>query len=116
MQTGTNPRLEVLSQLSRPRAKRRTFLSGKRFAKQYYFTWAGGRRKQADIRLLKEKAGLAAEQGVILHLYPDETIARLQVLELRSAKKPVQSIARTYFRVRRDGDGFEFFVSRITYK
>lgn len=112
----TGKQIVVLSNLSAPRATQRIITSGRQLKDQWYFTWAGGGRKQADIKLLKQKGGLDARRGLIFHFYPQKTIQMIGRLEKRQSKKPVSQIQRTYFSVRRQGDGYEFYVTRIVYK
>ncbi len=111
-------KIEQLSNLSGS-VSRKTFTSGKTLKKQHYFTWAGGGRKKADIKLLKKKAGLDARNGIIFHFYPQKAIRQLAAAEKAEAdkqKRKVKNIQRTYFNVRKKGSGYEFVVLKITYK
>lgn len=111
-------RIERLSNLSGS-VQRRTYHSGKELKNQWYFTWAGGGRKQADIKLLKQKGKLPADRGTIFHFYRQQEINLLAALEKAAAKKDKKSrknIARTYFAVVRKGGGYEFVVTKIVYE
>lgn len=106
-------RIHVLSRMSQaqPNVEVRT----KGDQDQFYFTWQGGGRKQADVDLFK-KAGINPTGGIILHFYPPETVNSLAELEKDRSNRPVQQIRRTYFSVRRGTDrGYEFVVTKITY-
>ena len=108
-------KIEILSDMIQTPAKHRTLLSGKEKAKQMYFTWAGGGRKQADVRMFQVKAKIDARSGIIMHFYPESTVLQLLDLEKKASKKPVQQIKRTYFVVRKKGNGYVFFVTKVTY-
>ena len=109
-------RIYRLSNLSQPTATKKIYTSGKEFKNQHYFTWAGGGRKKADIKLFLKKGGLKASRGIIFHFYPKKTIRTLLQLEKKESDRPVNEIQRTYFLVQKDGDGFKFIVTKITYK
>jgi len=113
-------KIVILSNLSQNNSSSRVVTSGKELKNQWYFTWAGGGRKKADIQLLKQKLPgqykANADRGIIFHFYPQETIQNLGRLEKRQSKQPVSQIARTYFGVRRRGDGYEFMVTKFVYK
>ena len=81
-----------------------------------YFTWAGGGRKKADIKLFKQKANLDASRGIIFHFYPSSTIQLLAQLEKSKSKRPANQIQRTYFIVVKKGTGYEFAITKIIYK
>lgn len=115
-------RIVELSNLSGT-ARRTIHTTGKDLKNQHYFTWAGGGRKQADIKLFK-RHGVTVGNGIIFHFYPNTrqypTISRLAKLErerAKKAKRKVKDIERTYFRVRSGSGGkWEFYVSRMTFK
>lgn len=107
-------KIHVVSKLSQPRPNVEVLTSGEGKQDQLYFTWQGGGRKQADIDLFK-KAGIDARTGIILHFYPRDTVGLLARIEQEQSDRPVKQIRRTYFSVRRDGNGYEFVVTRITY-
>jgi hypothetical protein len=79
-----------------------------------YFTWQGGERQEADIKLLA-KAGVQVGQGRILHFYTLETENRLAVVERNFANRKAKEIRRTYFAVTKQGQGYTFEVTRQTY-
>ncbi|MFQ5731454.1 MAG: hypothetical protein ACE5KM_05825 [Planctomycetaceae bacterium] len=111
-------RIVVLSNLTRTPATRVVHNTGENLKKQHYFTWAGGGRKKADIKLFKRN-GINTGNGIIFHFYANKTISLLAALEKKRArleKRKTKNISRTYFRVRPKGDKWEFFVTRITYK
>lgn len=105
-----------LSGLARSKVTPEVFTSGASLKDQHYFTWAGGGRKKADIKLFKTRAGLDAGRGIIFHFYPAETIRRLQRLEKSKSERPVNQIQRTYFIVVKKGTGYEFAITKIIYK
>ncbi|GAB4155188.1 MAG: hypothetical protein Tsb009_31960 [Planctomycetaceae bacterium] len=112
-------KIELLSNLSANKATHRTLLSGKEKANQMYFTWAGGGRKKADVEMFRVKAGIDARSGIIMHFYPEstvQTLLRLESKEAAKAGKTVAQIKRTYFVVRKSGNGYEFLVTRINYR
>jgi hypothetical protein len=79
-----------------------------------YFTWQGGERQDADIKLLG-KAGVQVGQGRILHFYTPETENKLAVAERNFANRKAKEIRRTYFAVVKRGQGYTFEVTRQTY-
>ena len=83
-------------------------------SEQLYFSWQGGSRRQADVKLC-EKAGVQAGNRPILHLYPQETEARLAQLERQYRNRTPEQIRRTYFIVQREGRGYKFVVTRQIY-
>jgi len=105
-----------LSNLSQSTANKKIYTSGKDLQKQHYFTWAGGGRKKADIKLFQKKGNLDASNGIIFHFYPQKTVQILKRLEKEKSKRPVNQIQRTYFIVQRKGDGYQFVITKITYK
>lgn len=106
-------RLVYVSQLSRPSPSRREVPSAKD-EQRLYFTWQGGERQDADIKLLA-KAGVQVGQGRILHFYTPETENRLAVAERNYANRKAKEIRRTYFAVVKQGQGYTFEVTRQTY-
>lgn len=106
----------LLSNVSRSRAKQTTITSGTQRPNVMTFLWIGGGRKRADLRLFKEKAGIDASTGIILHLYPAKTVQLLRDAERKAAKRPVRDILRTYFSVVRTAEGFAFVPVRIVYR
>ena len=70
-------------------------------------------------RQLLQKAGFAVDGRVILHFYPKTAEAQLATAEnsyLQKAGKGIQEVRRTYFAVRGQGGGFQFFVVKQEYR
>jgi hypothetical protein len=72
-------------------------------------------RRAADIELYK-KAAVDASPAVIMHFYPSETEQLLATLEFEYNGRKPEEIRRTYFRVRKTGSGYEFYVHSQTLK
>ena len=89
-------------------------VSGGGGEKRLYMTWQGGNRRAADLKLF-ERAGIDAAQRLILQFIPPDSENTLATLERDHRNRPVEQIRRTYFGVRRAGQGYEFFVSRQIY-
>ena len=76
-----------------------------------YFEWKGGARQAFD-RQLFQKAGVSPE-GTVLHFYPQNTENRLAQLEqAASGGRDATQIRRTFFDVRKSGNGYAFEVSK----
>lgn len=106
-------RLVYVTQLSKPSPTKREVPTAKG-EERLYFTWQGGERQDADIKLLA-KAGVQVGQGRILHFYTTETENRLAVVERNFANRKAKEIRRTYFSVVKQGQGYTFEVTRQTY-
>jgi hypothetical protein len=106
-------RLVYVSRLSQPSPTKREVPSAKD-EQRLYFTWQGGERQAADIKLLA-KAGVQVGNGRILHFYVPETENRLAVVERNFANRKAKEIRRTYFSVVKQGQGYTFEVTRQTY-
>ena len=106
-------RVAYVSQLSKPSPSKREIPSAKD-EERLYFTWQGGERQEADIKLLA-KAGVQVGQGRILHFYIPQTENQLAVVERNFANRKAKEIRRTYFSVVKQGQGYTFEVSRQTY-
>ena len=78
------------------------------------FNWQGGDRRKADVELFK-RAGMDASQTLIFHFYSPKTEALLAKLEFDYKGRPAKEIRRTYFTVRREGNGYKFVVTRQLY-
>lgn len=102
-------RLVYMSNIAADRPTTREVKTGDN-EKRLFMNWEGGDRKEADAELF-QKAGVDARPGVILHFYPDELEQSLARLELSYANRTSAQIRRTYFQVKRAGDGFEFTVT-----
>jgi hypothetical protein len=110
----TANKLIYISELTSDSPKRRERNTGKD-EKRLYMNWQGnGERRKADVELFK-KAGVDASNALIFHFYPPQTEQLLAKLEFEYAKRPAQQIRRTYFVVRRDGNGYRFAVTRQLY-
>lgn len=106
-------RLVYVSRLSQPTPARREVATAAD-EQRLYFTWQGGERQAADIKLLA-KAGVQVGQGRILHFYTPETENRLAVVERNYANRRAKEIRRTYFVVVKQARGYTFEVTRQTY-
>jgi len=79
--------------------------------RRLFMNWADGSedRRKADVELF-QKAGVDASQAGIMHFYPAATEETLATIEQEFGGRTPNEIRRTYFRVRKAGSGFEFFV------
>lgn len=105
-------RLIYVSQLSKPSPMQRVATTGKD-EKRLYFTWQGGERQQADIKLF-QKAGITVGKGTIYHFYPPKLEEVLATHEYNYAKRKAKDIRRTYFVVEKQGGAYTFKVTRQT--
>ena len=106
-------RLVYLSNMSKePPTTREILASAGDSERRLFMNWAEGseERRQADVELF-QKAGIDATEAIIMHFYPAETELLLATIEQEFAGRPSSEIRRTTFRVRRAGNGFEFFVA-----
>lgn len=102
-------RMVYLSNMSRGNTIRESRLSAD--DPRLFMSWKGGDRIKADIELL-EKAGIPdPASGMIVHFYAPETEQLLARLEKSYGGKKPDEIRRTFFEIRKDGGGYEFFVS-----
>lgn len=76
-----------------------------------FMNWQGGERVQADIELLAKAGVPDPASGTVLHFYDPATEQMMAQIEMAYANKPIEQIRRTYFEVRRQGGGYEFFVA-----
>jgi hypothetical protein len=83
--------------------------------KRLYFTWQGGKRRQADVELFNKAGVSIGPDTVIFHFYPPETENMLAVRERDYRNRPVRQIRRTFFLVIPSGEGFDFEVTRQVY-
>ena len=107
-------RLIYLSNMSADKPPSREIKEGAAGAEQRLFmNWAEGSedRRQADVELF-QKAGIDASDAGILHFYTSETETSMATIELEFGGHTVDEIRKTYFRVRRAGNGYEFFVQK----
>ncbi|MBM3970030.1 MAG: hypothetical protein FJ302_09230 [Planctomycetes bacterium] len=105
-------KLILVSKLTAPRPTVRTVTSGQQ-EKRLYFTWKGGTRKGVDVQLF-QKAGVDANNALIMHFYPPQTENQLAVLELDYKKRKAAEIKKTYFSVRSAKEGYEFTITSQT--
>ncbi len=83
--------------------------------KRLFFTWQGGKRRQADVELFG-KAGInVGPDTVIFHFYPPATENTLALKERDYRNRPIRQIRRTFFAVVPSGNGFDFEVTRQAY-
>lgn len=79
-----------------------------------YMTWQDSGRRSSDVKLMK-KAGVDASTLPVLHFYPNKTESMLLSLELKYRNRAAHEIKRTYFTVRKQGQGYVFLVTRQLY-
>lgn len=75
--------------------------------------WADGSedRKVADVELF-QKAGIDASVAAVLHFYTSDTETLMATIEQEFGGHTAEEIRKTYFRVRKAGSGYEFFVQK----
>lgn len=106
-------RVEYVKNLSNAKPDRS---SGAADAEQrYYLTWQKGGLREADLELLA-KAGVDPGNRPILKFIPPELEAHLVQLERQRAGKNADKVRATYFAIREQGGGYEFYVRDQTYK
>ena len=78
-----------------------------------FMNWAEGseERRVADVELF-QKAGIDASAAAVLHFYTTETETLMATIEQEFGGRTAEEIRKTYFRVRRAGSGYEFFVQK----
>lgn len=81
--------------------------------KRLFFTWQGGNRRDADVKLF-QKAGVPVGNATILQFYPHNTENLLAKVEFEYERRKYNEIRRTYFGVRKPekATGYEFYVTR----
>lgn len=101
-------RLIYVARLSDEKPRRRT--ASPAGDDRLRWLWRGGSRREADVRLL-QKAGVDANDAIIMQFLPKEVEDQLAGLERRAAGgRAADSIERTAFRIRKTGDAYEFYV------
>ncbi|MEQ9408332.1 MAG: hypothetical protein RIK87_11425 [Fuerstiella sp.] len=75
-----------------------------------FMNWEGGDRVKADLELLTKAGVPDAASGKVLHFYDPATEQMMARLEQEYGNKPLEQIRRTYFEVKRSGNGYEFVV------
>jgi len=83
--------------------------------KRFYLTWQRGELQQADRELLA-RAGIDAGNRLILKFLPPEVEARLAALERAYAGGRADQVSSTRFGIRREGNGFAFYVISQQYR
>jgi len=100
--------------MSADRPATREIKEGAAGAEQRLFmNWADGSedRRVADVELF-QKAGIDASAAAVLHFYTPETESLMATIEQEFGGRTVDEIRKTYFRVRKVGSGYEFFVQK----
>ena len=105
-------RLVYLNNLSQAKPTSREVKTGDS-EKRLFMSWQDGseERRAADIELF-QKAEIDAGPAVVMHFYPAATEEMLATAEFNYAKKAATEIRRTYFQVKKAGNGYEFTVTR----
>lgn len=107
-------RLVYMSNMSADKPTTREITEGAAGAEQRLFmNWAEGseERRQADVELF-QKAGIDASAAGVLHFYSPETETLLATIEQEFGGNAAAEIRKTYFRVRKAGSGYEFYVHK----
>ena len=107
-------RLVYLSNMSAEKPATREIKEGAAGGEQRLFmNWAEGseERREADAELF-QKAGIDASAAGILHFYTSETETLMATIEQEFGGHAAAEIRKTYFRVRKVGNGYEFFVHK----
>jgi hypothetical protein len=102
------------SQLGTPKPVVRRAASGEG-EKRLFFTWQGGKRRQADVELFTRSGVSIGPDTIIFHFYPPETENMLAVKERDYRNRPVRQIRRTFFAVVPANNGYDFEVTRQVY-
>lgn len=76
-----------------------------------HWTAGSGERRQADVALF-QRSKIDASNAVIMHFYSEETETQMFRIEQEFGGHTTSEIRKTYFRVRKTGDGYEFFVHK----
>jgi hypothetical protein len=108
-----NNRVIYVSQLAADRPTRREGPADQE--KRYYLTWRKGGLQQADRELLG-KAGVQAGSSLILKFIPRDLEKQLIQLERNRAGDRADRVRTTYFGIRPQGRGYEFYVIDQTYR
>lgn len=80
-----------------------------------FMNWQSGDRRKADEELFR-KANIDPTGVPLVHFYPKETEGLLIKAERDFQGQPSSRIRRTYFSVTKNGNAFEFTVTRQTLK
>ena len=78
-----------------------------------FMNWMEGSedRRRADIELFL-KASIDASAAEVLHFYSTETENQMATIETEYGGHSADEIRKTYFRVRKSGNAYEFYVFR----
>jgi hypothetical protein len=106
--------ITYLSQLSANAPTSRSASNGAD-EKRLFFTWQGGKRRQADVELFTKAGVPIGPDTIIFHFYPPGTENLLAVREKAYSNRPIRQIRRTFFSVIPSGDGYDFEVTRQVY-
>ena len=81
--------------------------------RRLFLRWSEGSegRREADVELF-QKANIDASSADILHFYTSETETQMSRIEQEFGGHMPGEIRRTYFRVRKAENGYEFFVQK----
>ncbi len=105
-------RLVYLSNMSQDKpATREIRSSAGAEEKRLFMNWQEGseERRQADVELF-QKAGIDASQANIMHFYLSDTEQTMATIEQEHGGRTPAEIRRTFFRVRKVGADYEFYV------
>lgn len=83
--------------------------------KRFYLTWQRGDLQQADRELLA-RAGINPGNRLIVKFLPPEVEAKLAALERAYASGRANQVSSTRFGIRREGNGFAFYVISQQYR
>jgi hypothetical protein len=106
--------ITYLSQLSGDKPTTRSASNGTD-EKRLFFTWQGGKRRQADVELFTKAGVPIGPDTIIFHFYPAATENLLAVREKAYSNRPIRQIRRTFFTVISSGGGYDFEVTRQVY-
>ncbi|MFN0020943.1 MAG: hypothetical protein ACKVP0_22005 [Pirellulaceae bacterium] len=81
--------------------------------RRLHFVFTQGELKEAD-RALALQAGITVEGRIVAQFYPDDVKQQLELLERGAiGARPLASVRRTVFGIRKATSGWEFFVERV---
>jgi hypothetical protein len=106
--------ITYLSQLSANTPTKRSATNGADETR-LFFTWQGGKRRQADVELFTKAGVPISPDTIIFHFYPAGTENLLALREKAYSNRPIRQIRRTFFNVISSGDGYDFEVTRQVY-
>jgi hypothetical protein len=99
--------------LAKPKPDTRVVGDPEKNENRYYLSWRDGDLQKAD-RALLARAGIQAEDQVVLQFLPRETEEKLYLLEGSYRGLERKKIGKTRFGVQPAGDGFAFYVLEQT--